>query len=290
MKYIIYFTLFLVCIFSLSSNYLIMRSLRAQYLLEGRNTDFTLAQVDSMLPFYPYASATSQPLDLQRATSAFKDGNVNLGYKFLHSARNQNPYTFYPELILSRFHLRFNNLDSAYYYSNLAFKGWPKNLEHFENHLNILAIKGDTLGIIESAEYVGDKVAQQRDYINTFKKYINKAKLFYLDFDYPDARPISINELQQKWIRAYNFKGSKSVLDSTKTFSFIKNKAVVYGVKENLTYNYRLKNDSLFYFFIGKKDPFFKVKVLYSPLKSTLIFSNVKVENGYQTQFYKPFK
>lgn len=287
MKYFIYTILVSFCFFSLSSNYFIKKSLRAQYFLEGRNTDFSLSQVDSMLPFYPFASATSQPLDLQRATSAFSDGNIDLGYKYLQSARSQNPYTFYPELILSRYHLRFNNIDSAYYYSNLAFNGWPKNIEHFENHLKILSMKGDTLAIIEAGKYVGDKVSQQGDYIKLFKEYINKAKLFYLDFDYPDARQITNKELQQKWVRAYNFKGSKSVLDSTQTFAFTKNTVTIFG-KEKLEYNYQLKNDSLFYYFTNSKDPFFKIKISYSPSKSTLIFSDVKVANGYQIQFYKP--
>lgn len=287
MKYFIYTILVSFCFFSLSSNYFINKSLRAQFLMEGRNTEFSLSQVDSMLPFYPFASATSQPLDLQRATSSFSDGNIDLGYKYLQSARSQNPYTFYPELILSRYHLRFNNIDSAYYYSNLAFKGWPKNIEHFENHLKILSMKGDTLAIIEAGKYVGDKVSKQGDYIKLFKEYINKAKLFYLDFDYPDARQITNKELQQKWVRAYNFKGSKSVLDSTQTFAFTKNTVTIFG-KEKLEYNYQLKNDSLFYYFTNSKDPFFKIKISYSPSKSTLIFSDVKVANGYQIQFYKP--
>ena len=288
MKYSIYTILVLFCFFSLTSNYFIKKSLRAQFLMEGRNTEFSLSQVDSMLPFYPYASASSMPLDLQRATSSFQDGNIDLGYKYLQSARTQNPYTFYPELILSRFHLRFNNLDSAYYYSNLAFKGWPKNIDHFENHLKLLSMKGDTLGIIEAGKYVGDKVSQQSEYIMLFKKYINKAKFFYLDFDYPDERSISINELQNKWVRAYNFKGSKSVLDTLINFTVTKNSVRVKNKDEYLLYNYKLTKDSLFYLFPNSSKPFYKVKISYSPSKSTLIFSNVKVENGFQTQFYKP--
>lgn len=288
MKYFFYFFLIIFCFFTLISNYLIMTSLRAQYVLDQPNNQFSLSQVDSMLPFYPYASATSLPLDLQRASAAFRSGYFEKGYKFLHSARTQNPYTFYPELILSRFHLQFNNVDSAYYYSSLAFKGWPKNIEHFENHLNILSIKGDTLGIIEAGQYVGEKVAEQSEYIKLFKKYINKAKLFHLDFDYPDARSISINELQNKWVRAYNFKGSKSVLDTLLNFTVTKNYVRVKNKDEYLLYNYKLTKDSLFYLFTNSSEPFYKVKISYSPSKSTLIFSNVKIENGFQTQFYKP--
>jgi hypothetical protein len=110
MKKLIFLFLILISALAVFSNFLIMKSLRGQYILDQPNS-FTLKQVDSLLPFYPTASATSMPLDLYRAKASFKFGNLKSGYFFLHNAKKQNPYTFYPELILSKFHLNMGLLD-----------------------------------------------------------------------------------------------------------------------------------------------------------------------------------
>jgi hypothetical protein len=101
MKKLFFVFLILISALSLFSNYLIMKSLRGQYVLDQPN-NFTLKQVDSLLPFYPTASATSMPLDLYRAKASLNHDDYAMGYSFLLNAKKQNPYTFYPELILSK--------------------------------------------------------------------------------------------------------------------------------------------------------------------------------------------
>lgn len=288
MKNFLLILVFALLIFCVSSNYFIMKSLRGQYILEGDNAvKYSLSQVDSILPFYPFASVASMPLDLIRASAAFTDGNPSKGYDFLQSARKQNPYSFYPELILSRYHFQLGNLDSAYYYSNLSFYGWPKNIEHFQNHLKILAIKGDTIGILNAGKFVDEKVSNQIQYIKILKESLNKAKLTYLVSDYPDASNISLDQIKGKWLRAYNFRGSKSIIDSLKGYSFSDKFTYVLNNNDSIKYKFSLKDDSLSFYFPNKPDPFYKQKVLYSEGYSTLIFYNVKIQDAYQNQYFK---
>jgi hypothetical protein len=178
-------------------------------------------------------------------------------------------------------------LDSALYYGKKSFIGWPKNFDHFQNYLKVLSIYGDTLSIIDAAKFVGPTVSSQEKYIKVFKEEYNNAKLKYLITNYPDAEPVTTKLLKGKWVRAYNFENSKTIIDSTISYFFNNNDVLIKSPSDNLDYNYNIKLDSLNFYFKGQEQPFYKIHLMYSDSLHTLIFNNIKVPNGYQDQYFK---
>ncbi|MDA9364369.1 hypothetical protein N9Q94_02615 [Flavobacteriaceae bacterium] len=285
MKNVIIGFLLAFSIFCLIANFLIFKSLRGQHILKNKDY-FTTAEVDSLLPFFPNVSTTSVPIDLFRATAAFNEGEEKKGYDLVFKSIKANPYTHYPDLVLSKFHQFNSNKDSSLYYAKKAFYGWPKSLEHFSNYLKLLAKDGDTTQIIEAAKFVSKDISDQAGYISILKMELNNAKFFHLVTSYPDAKPVNKKQLIGKWNRSYNFKGSKPVIDSTIVYSFQNNKVNIVTSDQTVDYKYKLKGDSLYFFFDSQPSPFYQIKVSYSDQMSTLIFENIKIKNGYQSQYF----
>ena len=281
--------LFIISFFCLSSNYLIKKSLQGEFALNNSfpNATATLAQVDSLLSFYPSLGASAYPINLYRAKASLMYGDVEKGYKYLLSANRDNPYTSSSDYYLSLVHRAYGDIDSAMFYSKKAFFAWPKNIEHFKLYLELIAQRGDTLSILDAGEFVDSTVDNQSEFIATLKKQYNIAKLTYLITSYPDASYVNNDALIGQWDRVYNFKNSPDVFDSSTNYTFNDNSVLIRSQNDTLEYNYDIKLDSIFFYFKGSSNSFSSNKLVYSDSLKTLIFKNVFINDIYQDQYFK---
>jgi len=281
--------IFIISIFCLSSNYLIKKSLQGEFALNYSfpNTNATLAQVDSLLPIYPKLGASAYPINLYRAKASLMYDDIEKGYKYVHLAKRDNPYTSSSDYYLSLIHRQYGDIDSAMFYSKKAFFAWPKNIEHFKLYLELIAQRGDTLSILDAGEFVDSTVDNQSEFIATLKKQYNIAKLTYLITSYPDASYVNNDALIGQWDRVYNFKNSPDVFDSSTNYTFNDNSVLIRSQNDTLEYNYDIKLDSIFFYFKGSSNSFSSNKLVYSDSLKTLIFKNVFINDIYQDQYFK---
>lgn len=286
------FLLFIISIFCLSSNYLIKKSLQGEFALNNSfpNATATLAQVDSLLPFYPILGASAYPINLYRAKASLMYGDAEKGYKYILSAKRDNPYTSSSDYFLSMVHLQYGDIDSAMFYSKKAFFAWPKNIEHFKLYLELIAQRGDTMSILDAGKFVNSTVDNQSEFIRILKKQYNVAKLTYLITSFPDASYVNKDTLIGQWDRVYNFKNSPDVFDSSTNYTFNDNTVLIRSPNDTLEYNYDIKLDSIFFYFKGSSNSFSSNKLVYSDSLKTLIFKNVFTNDIYQDQYFKKRK
>ena len=78
------------------------------------------------------------------------EGRLDEVDKYVSEAINVNPHIFIGEYFKSKIYMARGKLDSAAYSAKKAFYGWPKNIDHYDNYLNILEFKRDTASLIDA--------------------------------------------------------------------------------------------------------------------------------------------
>ena len=104
------------------------------------------------------------------------------------------------------------------------------------------------------------------------------------------ASYVNKDTLIGQWDRVYNFKNSPDVFDSSTNYTFNDNSVLIRSQNDTLEYNYKIKLDSIFFYFKGSSNSFSSNKLVYSDSLKTLIFKNVFINDIYQDQYFKKRK
>lgn len=144
---------------------------------------------------FPSITVTSVPLKAAKAHFEFKNGNIELAKRLSKEAISKSPYFYFSENLLANIYLNERNIDSALYFSKLAFDNLPNNAAHSTTYTRALEIIRD----IDEIERVFDKIdrgvrrdvdwknylAMIANYKSEFtdknKSYANKALELYPD-------------------------------------------------------------------------------------------------------------
>ncbi len=123
-------------------------------LLRDYNTNkyFTkLSQIDNMELNIPNVSVTTIPLESIKARYYINYKQYDKALDVLEGSSKANPYLFFTEHLKSRAFQAKGQIDSAYYYSKLAYFGLPNNSLHVANFVKLAMQKKDTISIEKAA-------------------------------------------------------------------------------------------------------------------------------------------
>ena len=277
-----------ISIYCVIINSLSFKSRQIQNLINldrGKNS-LTADYLIEQLPSIPNITITAIPLAIYKANYLLSEGRLDEVDKYVSEAINVNPHIFIGEYFKSKIYMARGKLDSAAYSAKKAFYGWPKNIDHYDNYLNILEFKRDTASLIDAFNYLTPDLKNNPSYFKNFYKSFNKVKLSYLIKNYNDLSPMPVDSIYGTWVRAYNFPG-QVVYDSTLIYSF-KKPNILQDV-DSLKYNFKLKNDSLFFLFTNNQSkPFMSTPIRYSDSYKTFVLYNVPIDrNTSQTQHFR---
>ena len=285
---VIFFCLILLSLLTIVINYYSFISHRIQKLIvsDSAMTSLSFEYLEKELPPIPNISIAAMPLSVYKANYLLNERRVDEAMLYVNDAIKVNPHTYVGEYFNSKINLIKGQLDSALFYGKKAFIGWPKNINHYNNYLDIIEITRDTLSLVDAFNYLSPSLKKNPDYFKRFYKSLNKIKLSYLVTKYEDLTFMPKDSIYGTWVRAYNFP-NQVVYDSTLIYQFKKNDKL-FDV-DSTEYKFKLNKDSLSFLF--KNNPsksFFNVPIRYSPSYKTFILYNVWIDNqNNQTQYFR---
>lgn len=228
-------------------------------------------EFNNQFSYFPNITGAAIPIEALRGTFALNEGMFALGDSLLDIAEKDNPYIGYTEFVKSKTYYALGMIDSSTYYAERAFKKWPKSIDNFTMYLKTLAFKGDTLAIVSAFDYIDDIFRDRTPYSKEFINYYARAKLKFLISNYPDSKPINVNDLNGSWIKCYEYEGGKIQYDSLTKITF--DKKVMKSSSSNL-YRYELQNDTLYLYSEKTNRLITKSLLRYSESYNTLILTS----------------
>lgn len=151
-KFSIYLLLFLGISFSTWVSFKVFNSFVEQRFLiltvSGDYTDYSLKKVSDISSDIPNITALTTPIDALKAALFLRKDSLEV-LPLIDNAIKVNPYMAYGELLKSSYYIEKDLIDSAYYYSKLAYNKLPKQLNHYNHYLNMIQFKKDTLALEE---------------------------------------------------------------------------------------------------------------------------------------------
>ena len=245
----------------------------------------SLDEFDSQFSYFPNITPTALPIKALRAAYALNQKDYYLGNKLLIEAQIDNPYIGFPELVRARAYYDQGNIDSATYYSELAFIKWPKSFDNFKFYLKTLAYQGDTLAIVDAYSKIEDVFRDRVKFGDEFINSYSNAKVKYLITNYPDMSDVDPFFLEGTWNKAFDFEGGKVRYDSLIKLTF-KNNILISS--NNVEFNYNLVQDTLYVYSKTNNKLLSKNLLKFSKKYSTLILTSdpraKKVEQFFKKQ------
>ena len=267
--------------------YLSLVSFRYQYILrnEFSTGDYNLDinELDN-IPLFPNISVTSLPMKALIANYYFVYGYPEKAVKYLDEGSKVNPHIFFPEYLKAKYYFLISEFDSAHFYAKKAFYGWPKSIEHYKIYNQTLEQRRDTIEILNAYKAISKYFYDDSAYKDNFIDSYTNAQLRYMISEYPDAESISIDKLEGKWQKIFEFEGGR--LSKQDIIIELKNNIFT----SNVSYYYKKNKDTLDFFFLNNRSkPISKVIVKYSPKYQTLILKQTDSTFG-NDSFYKRIK
>ncbi len=153
-------------------NYKVLRSLINQKFLIYEFNSFQLNLpsefIESLDVNFPSVTVTTLPMKALKARYLMRDSAIAESIELLHQSRKDNQFLGISEFELSKYHFNNKNMDSALYYSKIAFEALPRNALLSRLHFQVLTkLKKDSL-LDES--------------FNKIKKYNNSVQLIHYLF------------------------------------------------------------------------------------------------------------
>ena len=138
---ILFFLVIIPLTCSIYINYLLNESLIEQTILLYDYNNFQLNfPTDDVLTFnhtFPNITVTGLPIAAMKARYLLKDSINNEAVGLLNISKKANPYIGFSEYELSKYFFE-KNIDSAYFYSKIAFSSLPKNVYHTQSYFKTL--------------------------------------------------------------------------------------------------------------------------------------------------------
>ena len=125
---------------------------RLLYEFNNAKYNYTLAELDEISNDFPNLTETAMPIKAMKARYFYNNGKKEEAISLLHQSMKDNPYIRFPESLLAQFYLNEKKLDSAYYYSKIAFDNLPNNMPHYDVYMKSMVAKRDIQGINKAFE------------------------------------------------------------------------------------------------------------------------------------------
>jgi len=281
------FLIFIVFLLgSIFVNYQTYKSLSFQNILRSDSSRImTFDSVNKSIPSIPNIGYQTLPMAAHKAFYAINEGKLAVADTLIMEADRVNPYNYVGDGLKGYLFYKLGYLETASYHAKIAFYNWPKATLNYTTYNDILVSLKDTTEIIAAFNFLPTYLKEDREYYNYFRKSLANARFSYLKTIYKDKSDVSANTLIGNWIRAYNFEGSKSVLDTTYQYKFTNTEMIN---PSNNSFSYKIEKDSIVILFKTNQKKVAAYGLQYSKLDSTLILSGVPLEGGKtQTQFFK---
>ena len=107
-------------------------------------------QLDNFEMDYSDLTVTTIPMKSLKGFFYMKDKRYREAIDLFNEGTAHNPNLYFSESYKSYAFLNIDELDSAYYYSKVAFEKIPGNVVHFAHYATSLATKKDSLGLKEA--------------------------------------------------------------------------------------------------------------------------------------------
>ena len=152
-------------------NYKVLRSFIDQSLLMYEFNAYQLNlspdYARSLNVDFPNITVTTLPLKMLKARYLMRDSAVAESLELFYQSRKDNQFLGISEFELSKYHFNTKNIDSALYYSKIAFEALPRNALLSNLHFKVLTkLKKDSL-LDESFNKIKENfiLEQWRDYL-----------------------------------------------------------------------------------------------------------------------------
>ena len=275
-----------IIIGSIFVNYQTYKSLSFQNILRSDpGRQMTFDSVNKSIPSMPNIGFQTLPMAAHKAFYAINEGRLAIADTLIMEADRVNPYNYVGDGLKGFLFYKLGYLETASYHAKIAFYNWPKATLNYTTYNDILVSLKDTTEIKAAFNFLPTYLKEDKVYYNNFRKSLASARFSYLKINYEDKANLTKETLKGRWVRAYNFEGSKAVLDSTYQYEFNDNEMIN---PSNNSFNYKIEKDSIFIFFISNQKKVASYGLQYSEADATLILSGVPLEDGkIQTQFFK---
>lgn len=189
-KSILILVIFSIPLIVYSSSRLYVSSLHQKIMLSYYNLgDYSLKpeQLDNFEMDYSDLTVTTIPMKSLKGFFYLKDNRYREAIDLFNEGTAHNPNLYFSESYKSYAFLNIDELDSAYYYSKVAFEKIPGNVVHFAHYATSLATKKDSLGLKEAynkAKFKGE--LHDEIYLTAMTDIINKDESNFIleDFDF----------------------------------------------------------------------------------------------------------
>ena len=150
LKKIFLFFSFIVLSISCYLNYKVFLSINDQsnimYEFNAYQLDLPTEYIKTINEDIPNITITTLPLKALKARYFMRDSILDESLELLYQSRKDNPFIGFSEFELSKYHFNKKNMDSALFYSKIAFEALPKNLLLTRQHFQVLTkLKNDSL-------------------------------------------------------------------------------------------------------------------------------------------------
>ena len=204
---------------------------RLLYEFNNGTFNLTLAELDQIEDDFPNLTETAMPIKAMKARYFYNNNQKEKAHQYALLGSKDNPQIFFGENLKAQFFTSEQQIDSAYYYSKLAFENLPNNMPHYNLYMNSLVARKDVAEMNKSFETVralgGDTPIIWTIYLRslanvtglgdtmTMSKAAEAFKLFpqddtvfklYRILTYGQQRVVQAEEIYKQGIELYNAK------------------------------------------------------------------------------------
>ena len=150
-SYYIFAPVILLCLFF---NFLVFKNYTLQYPIIGefnqnQRSETVLNKLLQSDNFIPNITITALPLNVLKADYLHSFGRNSEALELLNTKTNDNPYLMYNEIVKSKIFTSLKILDSAKFYSDIAFTTLPNNTEAFKDLAIVYGVNKDIEGLFD---------------------------------------------------------------------------------------------------------------------------------------------
>ena len=111
---------------------------RLLYEFNNATYNLTLAELDEIEDDFPNLTETAMPIKAMKARYFYLNNQKEKAHQYALLGAKDNPQIFFGESLKAQFFTSEKQIDSAYYYSKLAFENLPNNMPHYNLYMNSL--------------------------------------------------------------------------------------------------------------------------------------------------------
>ena len=214
---------------------------RLLYEFNNGTFNLTLAELDQIEDDFPNLTETAMPIKAMKARYFYKNNQKEKAHQYALLGSKDNPQIFFGENLKAQFFASEQQIDSAYYYSKLAFENLPNNMPHYNLYMNSLVARKDVPEMNKSFETVraigGDTSILWTIYLRslanvtglgdttTMSKAAKAFKLFpqddtifslYRVLTYGEQRVVQAEQFYKQGIELYNARDFNAAFNSFK--------------------------------------------------------------------------